>query len=79
MGLGEFIPARGGERFKRSFDLEEIGIEVELPASRMEKPNTEKQKARPNEGSLEDLQKKSESDNPQELESQQNKPESQVS
>jgi hypothetical protein len=28
MNLGENIPVRGGERFKRSFDLEELGIDV---------------------------------------------------
>jgi hypothetical protein len=27
-GLGEKIPARGGTRFKRSFDLEDFGIKV---------------------------------------------------
>lgn len=27
-GLGESIPVKGGTRFKRSFDLEEFGIEV---------------------------------------------------
>jgi hypothetical protein len=28
LGLGESIPVRGGSRFKRSFDLEELGIEI---------------------------------------------------
>ncbi|XHH08079.1 MAG: hypothetical protein ACFCUE_10955 [Candidatus Bathyarchaeia archaeon] len=28
MGLGENVPVKGGSRFKRSFDLQEIGIEV---------------------------------------------------
>lgn len=28
MGLGESIPVKGGQRFKRSFDLEEFGIRV---------------------------------------------------
>lgn len=28
LGLGEHIAVKGGERFKRSFDLEEFGIEV---------------------------------------------------
>lgn len=28
LGLGESIPVRGGSRFKRSFDLEDFGIEV---------------------------------------------------
>lgn len=28
MGLGESIPVRGGERFKRSFDLEDFGIKI---------------------------------------------------
>ena len=27
-GLGESIPVKGGDRFKRSFDLEELGINV---------------------------------------------------
>jgi hypothetical protein len=28
VGLGESIPVKGGSRFKRSFDLEDLGIEV---------------------------------------------------
>lgn len=28
LNLGESIPAKGGSRFKRSFDLEDFGIEV---------------------------------------------------
>jgi len=28
LGLGESIPVRGGSRFRRSFDLEDFGIEV---------------------------------------------------
>jgi hypothetical protein len=28
MGFGEYVAVRGGDRFKRSFDLEELGIEV---------------------------------------------------
>lgn len=28
LGLGENIPVKGGSRFKRSFDLEDFGIEV---------------------------------------------------
>jgi len=35
MGLGESIAARGGSRFKRSFDLEDFGIEV--PEAKAEK------------------------------------------
>jgi hypothetical protein len=31
MGLGENIPVRGGTRFKRSFDLVELGIRVPEP------------------------------------------------
>ncbi|MCW4004982.1 MAG: hypothetical protein NWF04_00075 [Candidatus Bathyarchaeota archaeon] len=27
-GLGESIPVKGGSRFKRSFDLEEVGIAI---------------------------------------------------
>ena len=33
LGLGESIPVKGGERFKRSFDLEDLGIEVTIPES----------------------------------------------
>ncbi|MCJ7632942.1 hypothetical protein MUP77_11195 [Candidatus Bathyarchaeota archaeon] len=36
MGLGESIPVRGGSRFKRSFDLEDFGIEI--PEVRVTKP-----------------------------------------
>jgi len=28
LGLGDSIPVRGGSRFKRSFDFEDLGIEV---------------------------------------------------
>jgi hypothetical protein len=28
LGLGESIPVKGGSRFKRSFDLEDFGIEI---------------------------------------------------
>ena len=28
LGLGESVPVKGGSRFKRSFDLEDFGIEV---------------------------------------------------
>jgi hypothetical protein len=31
LGLGESIPVPGGQRFKRSFDLEDFGIEVQVP------------------------------------------------
>lgn len=31
LGFGDYVPARGGKRFKRSFDLEEVGIEVTVP------------------------------------------------
>ena len=27
-GFGEFVSVKGGDRFKRTFDLEELGIEV---------------------------------------------------
>lgn len=27
-GLGESVPVKGGARFKRSFDLEELGIDI---------------------------------------------------
>jgi hypothetical protein len=39
MGLGESIPAKGGSRFKRSFDLEDFGIEV--PEVKAEKVRAE--------------------------------------
>ncbi len=49
MGLGENIPVRGGVRFKRSFDLQELGIELpeisetkgkkQVPEVISEKPN----------------------------------------
>jgi len=38
MGLGESIPVKGGERFKRSFDLLDFGIKV--PEITKEKPNS---------------------------------------
>ena len=57
LGLGESIPVKGGTRFKRSFDLEDFGIEaprvkepekVEKPA---EQPMTpEKTEAKPSQG-----------------------------
>lgn len=28
LGLGDYMPVKGGDRFKRSFDLEEVGFEV---------------------------------------------------
>lgn len=31
--LGDTIGVRGGDRFKRAFDLEEFGIEVQVPES----------------------------------------------
>jgi len=31
LGLGEKISVMGGDRFKRSFDLEDIGIEIPQP------------------------------------------------
>ena len=42
MGLGESVPVKGGSRFKRSFDLEDFGIEVSLKATK-EKAETEKE------------------------------------
>lgn len=32
LGLGESIPVPGGQRFKRSFDLEDFGFEVQIPS-----------------------------------------------
>jgi hypothetical protein len=39
LGLGESIPVRGGSRFKRTFDLEDFGIEVPkfTPSKKKEK------------------------------------------
>ncbi len=31
VGLGESIPAKGGSRFKRSFDLEDFGFKIQIP------------------------------------------------
>ena len=52
MGLGETIPVKGGQRFKRSFDLEDFGIkvpdfkveEVKKEAKKEPKDNTEASK-----------------------------------
>ncbi|MDG6934347.1 MAG: hypothetical protein JRN68_06580 [Nitrososphaerota archaeon] len=38
LGLGETIPVPGGQRFKRSFDLEDFGFDVQIPG---EKPESE--------------------------------------
>ncbi len=39
-GLGESIPVKGGSRFKRSFDLEEFGIQVpQIQESKKEPAN----------------------------------------
>lgn len=35
-GLGESIPVPGGQRFKRSFDLEDFGFNVEVPGEQPE-------------------------------------------
>jgi len=40
LGLGESIPVKGGTRFKRSFDLEDFGIEV----PRVKEPEKEEKK-----------------------------------
>jgi hypothetical protein len=37
LGLGETVSAKGGERFKRSFDLEELGFEIPSVGSGSEK------------------------------------------
>ena len=54
LGLGESIPVKGGTRFKRSFDLEDFGIEVPRAkeSEKEEKPveqptNTEKTETKP--------------------------------
>lgn len=49
IGLGEYISVQRGERFKRSFDLEEVGIEVALPDSKKEKTKNEKEKPKESE------------------------------
>lgn len=33
LGLGEFVPVMGGERFKRSFDLDDFGIQITINQS----------------------------------------------
>ena len=44
LGLGESISVKGGERFKRVFDLEDFGIEVpQLRGDKQEKKVTEAQ------------------------------------
>jgi hypothetical protein len=36
LGLGESIPVKGGERFKRSFDLRDFGFDVQVPGEKAE-------------------------------------------
>ena len=43
--LGENIPVRGGNRFKRSFDLEDFGIKVPEPKAAELKVETEEKSA----------------------------------
>ena len=31
LGLGDYLAVKGGDRFKRAFDLEDLGIEVSQP------------------------------------------------
>jgi hypothetical protein len=57
LGLGESIPVKGGSRFKRSFDLEDFGIQVprvkepETEEKPIEQPTTpEKTEAKPSQG-----------------------------
>ncbi len=45
VGLGESISVMGGSRFKRSFDLEDFGIKIQIS-----KHNTGQQTAQPKEG-----------------------------
>lgn len=33
LGLGEAVAVSGGDRFKRAFDLEDFGYEIEIPTS----------------------------------------------
>jgi hypothetical protein len=53
LGLGESIPVKGGTRFKRSFDLEDFGIEVprikevEKEEKRVAESTSEKTEAKP--------------------------------
>jgi len=48
LALGQKIPVMGGERFKRSFDLEDVGIEVPeatprtLPEDKKKEPTEQK-------------------------------------
>jgi len=42
LGLGENVSVKGGERFRRAFDLEDFGIEVPQPKEvRLEKESAE--------------------------------------
>jgi hypothetical protein len=42
LGLGENVSVKGGERFRRAFDLEDFGIEVSQPKeTKLEKEATE--------------------------------------
>ena len=42
LGLGDYVAVKGGDRFKRAFDLEDVGIEV--PPPRESKPKSESAK-----------------------------------
>lgn len=47
LSLGDNIPVKGGERFKRSFDLEDFGIEVSPLREVLEKKGTELETPQP--------------------------------
>jgi hypothetical protein len=55
LGLGENISARGGSRFKRSFDLEDLGIE--MPEAKVEKKHVEAKEGEPKEKKQESTEK----------------------
>lgn len=49
VGLGESVTAKGGKRFKRSFDLKDFGIKVpEITSSSNKNTQTEQQKEEQN-------------------------------
>jgi hypothetical protein len=47
LNLGENIPVKGGGRFKRSFDLEDFGIEVKQPKQVSERKIVEQEANQP--------------------------------
>jgi hypothetical protein len=43
LGLGESIPVKGGDRFKRSFDLEDFGFDVQMPGEKAESEGSQEE------------------------------------